>query len=287
MADIKGNNVNIARSEKRNKDGLTEEEFLKNYNPGNYKRPSVTADMLIFGMSGDLKGLKLLLIKRNNHPFIDCYALPGGFVNINESAYEAACRELEEETGLKDIYMEQLYTMSQPDRDPRMRVIDIAYMTLIPINDSVKLQASDDASEALWFDIKFEDNKLAFRNEEKNVYIEYSLKEKNFKNGILNIKNYVPELESEEALAFDHAQIVLEGLMRLRNKTEYSDIAFNLMPKEFTFPDLLRVYEIILGKKLYKTNFKRSVEDKIVPLNKKGVSITGKKASELYSYKNI
>ena len=125
-------NRSIPRELRKNKNGLTEKEFLAQYNPGHYERPSVTVDMLLFGMSKDLKGLKLLLIKRNNHPYIDCYALPGGFVDIKESAYTAACRELEEETGLKDIYMEQLYTMSQPDRDPRMRVIDIAYMTLIP-----------------------------------------------------------------------------------------------------------------------------------------------------------
>ena len=239
--------------------------------------------MLLFGMSKDLKGLKLLLIKRNNHPYIDCYALPGGFVDIKESAYTAACRELEEETGLKDIYMEQLYTMSQPDRDPRMRVIDIAYMTLIPI-DGMKPQAGDDASEALWFDITFDDEKLTFSNSEKNINIVYSLKEKVFNNGRLKVKNYIPELVSDEALAFDHAQIVLEGLMRLRNKTEYSDIAFNLMPQEFTLPDLQRVYEIILGKKLYKTNFKRNVDNKIKSLDRKGVSITGNKASELYEY---
>ena len=268
---------------RKNKDGLTQKEFLAQYNPGHYERPSVTVDMLLFGMSSDLKGLKLLLIKRNNHPYIGCYALPGGFVGIKESAYTAACRELEEETGLKDIYMEQLYTMSQPDRDPRMRVIDIAYMTLIPV-DTMKLQAGDDASEALWFDITFDNKLLTFSNSEKNINIAYSLKEKIFNNGRLKVKNYIPELISEEALAFDHAQIVLEGLMRLRNKTEYSDIVFNLMPQEFTLPDLQRVYEIILGRKLYKTNFKRNVDNKIKSLNRKGVSITGNKASELYEY---
>jgi 8-oxo-dGTP diphosphatase len=268
---------------RKNKDGLTEKEFLAQYNPGHYERPSVTVDMLLFGMSSDLKGLKLLLIKRNNHPYIGCYALPGGFVGIKESAYTAACRELEEETGLKDIYMEQLYTMSQPDRDPRMRVIDIAYMTLIPV-DTMKPQAGDDASEALWFDITFDNKLLTFSNSEKNINIAYSLKEKIFNNGRLKVKNYIPELISEEALAFDHAQIVLEGLMRLRNKTEYSDIVFNLMPQEFTLPDLQRVYEIILGRKLYKTNFKRNVDNKIKSLNRKGVSITGNKASELYEY---
>lgn len=276
-------NQSVPRALRRNKAGLTEEEFLAQYNPGHYERPSVTVDMLLFGMSSELKGLKLLLVKRNNHPYIDCYALPGGFVGISESAYMAACRELEEETRLKNIYMEQLYTMSQPDRDPRMRVIDIAYMTLIPI-DGMKPQAGDDASEALWFDITLDNTKLTFSNSKKGINIVYSLKEKVFNNGRLRVKNYIPELVSKEALAFDHAQIVLEGLMRLRNKTEYSDIAFNLMPQEFTLPDLQRVYEIILGRKLYKTNFKRSVSGKIKALERKGVSITGNKLSELYEY---
>ena len=100
------------------------------------------------------------------------------------------------------------------------------------------------------------------------------------------MKSYIPELISYEALAFDHAQIILEGLMRLRNKTQYSDVAFNLMPKEFTLPDLQRVYEIILGKQLYKTSFKISINDKIKAVNKKGVSIAGNKLSELYVYSN-
>ena len=75
MSEISNNNEYIPRAERRNKDGLTEKEFLEQYNPGHYERPSVTVDMLLFGMSRDLKCLKVLLIKRNNHPYIDCYAL--------------------------------------------------------------------------------------------------------------------------------------------------------------------------------------------------------------------
>ena len=98
------------------------------------------------------------------------------------------------------------------------------------------------------------------------------------------MKNYVPEAVGEEKLAFDHAQIILEGLMRLRNKAEYSDVVFNLMAKEFTLPDLQRVYEIILGKKLYKANFRDKIVDKVMLLDKKGISITGRKSSALYRY---
>ena len=134
--------------------------------------------------------------------------------------------------------------------------------------------------------VTFNDEIVTFANKEKNITIKYSLKEKIFKNGCISVKSYIPELISYEALAFDHAQIIIEGLMRLRNKTQYSDVAFNLMPKEFTLPDLQRVYEIILGKQLYKTSFKRSINDKIKAVNKKGVSITGNKLSELYVYSN-
>ena len=83
----------------RNKDGLTEEEFLKQYKPSKYERPSVTVDMLILCMSRYLDNLKVLLIQRKNHPYINCWALAGGFVGIHESTYDAACRELQEETG--------------------------------------------------------------------------------------------------------------------------------------------------------------------------------------------
>lgn len=277
--------------EKRNKDGLTEKEFLEQYNPGDYERPSVTVDMMVLGMDKKLDKLQILLIQRGNHPYLDCFALPGGFVNIEESAYEAACRELEEETGLKDIYLEQVYTMSQPDRDPRMRVIDIAYMALV---QKIPAIAGDDAKAAYWFDITFTDNLLQLYNKEHDILIKYKLKEKIFKNGIIKIKNYVPELDSTspEALAFDHAQIILEGLMRLRNKIEYTDVVFNLMPKEFTLPDLQRVYEIILGSKLYKANFRRDfinkkMRDAVELLDKRGPSLTGDKNSNLYRYARL
>lgn len=269
--------------EKRNAEGLTEKEFLEQYDPGEYERPSVTVDMMVLGMDEALNSLKVLLIQRGNHPYIDSFALPGGFVEMDESAYEAACRELEEETGLKNVYLEQVYTMSQPDRDPRMRVIDIAYMALI---QKVPVVAGDDAKAAYWFDVIFNNRKLELVNKEHDIDIVYDLKEKVFKNGLVKVKNFVPVLSksSKDSLAFDHAEILLEGLMRLRNKVKYTDIAFNLMPKKFTLPDLQRVYEIILGEPLYKRNFRQSVADRIESCNAKGVSITGKKSSNLYVY---
>lgn len=266
----------------RNEEGLTESEFLERYNPGDYARSSVTVDMLVFAMSKSLDSLRILLIKRKDHPFIGQWALAGGFVNEDESAYTAACRELEEETGLKNVYLEQLYTMSNPSRDPRMRVISIDYLALINECDVV---AGDDASDALWFDISLNENRIVLKNVEHDIRMEYKLKKRIFKNGVVKTVGYVPVLDSNgEFLAFDHAESILEGILRIRNKIEYSDIAFNLVPREFTMPDLQKVYETILDRELYKTNFKAKLVGKIEQLNKKGASIVGNKSSTLYKY---
>ncbi|MDD6208704.1 MAG: NUDIX domain-containing protein [Clostridiales bacterium] len=271
--------------DKRNSDGLTEKEFLKQYHPGNYERPSVTVDMMVVRMTPDLDKMQILLIQRKNHPYMDCWALAGGFVKMDESAYTAACRELFEETGMKDIYLEQIYTMSQPDRDPRMRVIDIAYAALIPYGKKSEAVAGDDAKAACWFDVEWDEKHLKLSNQEQGIEVEYALQKQVFQNGVIHVENYVPVLVSGEALAFDHAEIILEGLMRLKNKALYSDIAFNLVPGEFTLPDLQKVYEVLLGKELYKTNFRKKIADKIKPLEKKGDSIVGNKKSELYQYR--
>lgn len=278
----------------RNADGLTEEEFLAQYKPSDYERPSVTVDMVVLAMSKSLDRLKILLIKRKNHPYIGQWALPGGFMNPNESGHQAAQRELFEETGIKNVYLEQFYIMTQPNRDPRMWVMSIDYLALIRECDIV---AGDDASEALWFDISLYDNRMILYNDEHNIRMEYKLKKKVFKNGVVKTVGYVPVLDNsdvikngipvpnETALAFDHAESILEGMLLIRDKIEHSDIAFSLVPKEFTMPDLQSVYESILGRELYKTNFKSKLVGKIEQLDKKGVSITGGKRSTLYRYR--
>ena len=273
--------------ERKNSRGLTEKEFLEQYNHGDYDRPSVTVDMMVLRIKKDLSCMQILLIQRGDHPFIDCWALPGGFVNIQESAYSAACRELEEETGLKNVYMEQIYTMSQPNRDPRMRVIDIAYLALLPYGTNSVVTAGDDANDALWFDIYFTSNEMVLFNKERNIEIKYELSQTIFHNGCIQIQNLVPLLKSEERLAFDHADILVEGLQRIRNKIAYTDIAFNLVPPLFTLPDLQRVYEIVLGKDLYKANFRGKIEEKIVKTEHIDKPITSKKPATLYKYKNF
>lgn len=220
-----------------------EEEFLKNYRPGDYERPSVTADTLVFTQTrrGELS---LLLIRRGNHPFLGHWALPGGFVNIDESLDVAARRELFEETGLADIYMEQLATFGEVGRDPRMRVISVAYLGLAPKNSlSGCCRAGDDAREACLFQIKErEDGSFVFMNEERVIMF------------------------SESELAFDHAKIIHEGVNRIRGKLNYTDIAFELLEDKsaFTMADLRAAYEAMSGAPCPASNFTRNITTRYI-----------------------
>ncbi|OAV42746.1 NUDIX domain-containing protein [Lewinella sp. 4G2] len=116
-----------------------------------YPRPSVTVDIVVFGYDGGSE-LKILLIERGGEPYKGHWALPGGFVDMDETLETAALRELEEETGVKDLYVEQLYTYGTPDRDPRGRVISVAYFSLVNLQDHPAV-ASSDATRAEWFPV--------------------------------------------------------------------------------------------------------------------------------------
>ncbi len=114
-----------------------------------YPHPSVTTDCVICGIDSDNR-LKVLLIERLNEPFKGCWAFPGGFLEMDEDADHGALRELREETGLEVNYLKQFHTFTSPDRDPRERVISIAYYGVVPVQE---VAGSDDAARAQWFDI--------------------------------------------------------------------------------------------------------------------------------------
>jgi 8-oxo-dGTP diphosphatase len=126
-----------------------EREFLAKYDPSKYDRPSVTVDVVIFTVREN--DLKVLLVQRREHPYKDKWAIPGGFINMNESLEIAARRELEEETGVKDVYIEQLYTFGDPERDPRTRVITVTYFALVEARQVKPPRAGSDAKAAGWF----------------------------------------------------------------------------------------------------------------------------------------
>ncbi len=125
-----------------------------------YPRPSVTTDCVVFGY--EKSDLKILLVLRGGEPYKGCWALPGGFLNMDETAQECAIRELEEETGLRATFMKQLHAFTAVDRDPRDRVITIAHYTLVPLQE---VKGADDAADARWFALN-ELPELAFDHEE-------------------------------------------------------------------------------------------------------------------------
>lgn len=278
----------MRNKELKNKDGLTEKEFLDQYKPGNYERPSNTVDMLLLTVDDkpveDVrklpeKELKILLIKRGDHPYIGCWAIPGGFVNIDEGIITAVHRELKEETNIDNVYLEQLYTWGDDvNRDPRTRVISISYMALVD-KQSLKPQAGDDAEDVKWVSIKkdiissdrqgeerVDTYELVLTSDDGEVKIGYLVTERYTKKGILMNKeiSYAPLCWSEEELAFDHVKIIDTAIDRLKNKIEYTPIAFTLLSKRFTLTDLQRVYEVILNKKLLKANFRRKIAPMVV-----------------------
>ena len=116
-----------------------------------YPRPALTVDCIVFGLenAGDLK---VLLIQRKNQPFAGRWALPGGFVDVGEAPEQAARRELEEETGLKNVFLEQLRTFGEPGRDPREHVVSVAHDALVNVADA-RVRAADDARQAAWFPV--------------------------------------------------------------------------------------------------------------------------------------
>ena len=135
--------------EVRDRNGLTEQEFLKEYRKKRYPAPSLTADVVLLS-----EGKNVLLIRRGGHPYLGCWALPGGFVEPGESAADAAVRELKEETGVtaqKDDLTE-IGLFSEPGRDPRGWIVSDAF--LLPVEKSAAVNAGDDAAEAGWFSVE-------------------------------------------------------------------------------------------------------------------------------------
>ncbi len=250
----------------KDRDGLTEKEFLASYQPGDYKHPSVATDMVIFTVIDEdkenyrklpKKELRLLLIQRGGHPYLGCWALPGGFVRPTETTEQTAVRELREETGVDQVYLEQLYTFSQPDRDPRTWVMSCSYMALIDSNQ-VRVQAGDDANQAAWFKLtvrmhsKKQGKELwELKLSHSSIYLQ-ALLEKGEREAFSQCR-----ILKNDGLAFDHARIIACGLDRLRGKIKYTDLAIHLMPEYFTLTQLQQVYEVVLDQELPTAAFRR------------------------------
>ncbi len=263
-----------------NAHGITEEEFLQNYDITAFDQPSVTVDIVVMTVDDEKgqdqrklaeKKLKALLIMRNEHPYIDHWALPGGFVRIDEDIEASAYRELREETGAEGMYLEQLYTYGSVARDPRGRIISNAYMALID-KESVALSAGTDASDAKWFDLTQtvvkEERITVDGGFDEHTYLELILSHEDVRLTATikstrivrgRVISYKKSIVTNEGLAFDHALIIGYALERLRTKVEYTDIVFQMMPLGFTLTELQKTYETILDRNLLKANFRRKI----------------------------
>jgi len=184
------------------------------------QHPRVAADVAVFAF---LDGaMNVLLVRRRYEPYESYWALPGGLLEPDETLEEAAERELREETGVTDTYMEQLATFSQVDRDPRGRVISCCYLALVD-GARVRLRPGSDAREAAW----------------------------------RPLEALLRETDEGTVLAFDHDRILAYARQRLAYKLEYQNVAWSLLPETFTLSELRRVYEAGIGRAFEPNNFRR------------------------------
>ena len=192
------------------------------YDPGDYPRFAVTVDVAVFTIRDD--ALQVLLIERGEEPFLGARALPGGFVRPDEDLNRAAARELAEETGLRagSWHLEQLGTYGAPDRDPRMRVVTVAYWAICA--ELPALRGGGDAVSAALTPVEAIEHRRI-------------------------------------RLAFDHERIVRDAVERTRSKLEYTALAAKFCPPEFTIGQLRRVYEAVWNTRLDPGNFQRNVQE--------------------------
>jgi 8-oxo-dGTP diphosphatase len=206
----------------------TEQEFLETYDPKQFPQPSVTVDVAMLTIKQ--RTLEVLVIKRPEHPFKDRFTLPGGFVNMQESLDDAAARVLRDKTGLEGVFLEQLYSFGSLGRDPRTRVISVAYYALVNAERLEALENTDTIRlarvEVPWLG-------------EVGGNVQIRLERHN------------------HDLAFDHGEILGTAVKRIRGKLDYAPIGFQLLPERFTLRQLQDVHETILARGVNKDSFRR------------------------------
>lgn len=199
-----------------------EREFLRNYNIHDYDVPLTSVDLVIFTIKD--QELQVLLVKRAEHPFKGQWCLPGGFIDIHHDVDldGAALRKLKEKTGVAAPYLEQLQGFGGRHRDPRGWSTTFAYFALIS-SDQVILSHGGNADAVRWCPVEPADG--------------------------------LPKL------AFDHAHILEVAVQRLRNKVEYTSLPAHLLPEEFTLSELQRVYQVLLGRLVDKSAFRKRIKE--------------------------
>lgn len=207
-----------------------ERAFLESYDAGEYERPSVAVNIVLLSL-GD-SGLSTLVVRRDEHPYKGKWSLPGCFVRMDESLDAAAARCLRDKAGLQDVFLEQLYTFGDVQRDPRTRVITVAYYALV---DRARFEAA--------------------RLDERSSFV-----------GVVAVPwagetggavDVLDRSGKPLRLAFDHNELLGMAVKRVRGKLGYTPIGFQLLPERFTLRQLQAVHETVLGRPLNKDSFRR------------------------------
>ncbi len=242
---------------------ITEQDYLRGYSIKDYDRPSVAADLVIFRMrtsAGDSfrkdpkSTLSLLLIRRGEHPFLGRWALPGGFLRMDETVEACALREAKEETGITPNAMLYLGVFSAIDRDPRGRIVSNAFTCIL--NSDAAPKAGSDASDAQWFDVAFEDRgsgacAVTLTGDGEVIRSELTARKTLYGEAL------VPQ--GEQQLAFDHTSIIAAALRQLRTRAAEFELIFDFLPREFTLFALQKVQETLTGEPVAVANFRRKV----------------------------
>ena len=234
-----------------------EAQYLASYDAGKYPHPSLAVDVVLLTVADD--GLRTLLIQRTEQPQLGRWAIPGGFVRMDESLDDAAQRVLATKVGLEDAFTEQLYTFGEPGRDPRTRVISVTYYALVAIGRLEAIAATRPELGVILAAVETDKNTGATRALDANG--------------------------APVPLAFDHDQILSAAIARIRGKLDYAPIGFELLPDTFTLLDLRRVHEAILGRPLNKDSFRRKVLDRgLVEATGRRATGLGHRPPELYCF---
>ncbi len=235
--------------------------FLASYDASLYPRPSVAVDVVLLTVSDD--ALRTLLVRRTSQPQKGRWAVPGGFVRMDESLDDTARRVLAAKVGLDEVFIEQLYTFGEPHRDPRTRVISVVYFALV---EAARLERAVEGradhtlrmTSLACADGVDADGPGAIACDESGAAL---------------------------GLAFDHDVVLAMAIERLRGKLDWAPIGFELLPETFTLRDLRLIHEAILGRPLNKDSFRRKVLDRdLVEPTGELLRGTGHRPAELYRF---
>ncbi len=250
----------MKKRQKRSSSHVTEEQaFLAAYDASRFPHPSITVDVAL--VTADANGLGAVLIQRAEHPDRGKWSLPGGFVQMDEALDDAAARVLRTKAGVDGIFLEQLYTFGKPNRDPRTRVITIAYYALV---DAAKLPANHENETGP----RLATLRVPWEGEQGGRVQAIGQKGKAL------------------PLAFDHGEILGLVVQRLRGKLDYAPIGFELLPRKFTLRQLQVIHETIIGRPLNKDSFRRRMlaTEMLAPTGQLEKDV-GHRPAELYRFR--